>query len=327
MPTTVLVTGGAGYIGAHACLALHQAGFLPVTLDDFSAGQRSRVQWGPLVTADVRDAAAVNAAFAQYQPQAVLHFAGQISVPESVQQPLHAYTTNTLGTVNVLNAMAQHGCQTLVFSSTAAVYGIPTTVPIPETAPLAPINPYGQSKLMVERILADYAAANPTFRYAALRYFNAAGATPKASLGYQRPNPFHVVPMVLRATLGLADPLKVFGTDYPTPDGTAIRDYLHVTDLAHAHVLALQHLLTGQPNLTLNLGTSRGYSVAEVLATAATITGRPVPHTQAPRRAGDPPQLVADATQAATVLGWQPQHSSLANILATDWAWHQTLAA
>jgi UDP-arabinose 4-epimerase len=321
----VLVTGGAGYIGSHTCYALHQAGFTPVVLDDLSAGHQSRVQWGPLAVGDVRDAATVARVLATHQPMAVLHFAGQISVPESVGNPLHAYTTNTLGTLNLLNAMAQHGVQTLVFSSTAAVYGIPSTVPIPESAPVQPINPYGQSKLMVERVLADYAAANPAFRFAALRYFNAAGAAPEVGLGYQRPTPFHLIPMVLRATLGLSDPLKVFGTDYPTPDGTAVRDYIHVLDLAEAHVKALQHLLAGKASLTLNLGTSRGYSVQAVLQIAEQTTGRPVPHSIAPRRAGDPPSLVADAARAQTLLNWQPKRSELAQIISTDWAWHQTL--
>ncbi len=324
--STVLVTGGAGYIGSHTCLALHQAGFTPVVLDDLSAGVPARVQWGVLEVGDVRDASTVQQVMAQYQPAAVLHFAGQISVPESVTNPLYAYTTNTLGTLNVLNAMSAQGVHTLVFSSTAAVYGTPQTVPIPETAPLQPINPYGQSKLMVERILADCAHANPAFRFAALRYFNAAGATPEVGLGYSRPNPFHLIPMVLRATLGLSDPLKVFGTDYPTADGTAVRDYIHVQDLAEAHVKALQHLLAGNANLTLNLGTSSGYSVAEVLKTAEAITSRAVPHQLAPRRLGDPAALVADASLAFQVLGWQPTRSGLANILATDWAWHQTLA-
>ena len=326
MTKTVLVTGGAGFIGAHACWALAQAGFTPVVFDNLSAGRKERVQWGPLVVGDIRDAAAVEAAVAAHKPIAVMHFAAQISVPGSVKDPFTTYTTNTLGSLNVLNAMRKHGVSTLVFSSTAAVYGIPEEVPITEDATLKPINPYGHSKLMVEQMLLDLAKADPSFKFAALRYFNAAGASPELGLGYQRPDPFHLVPMVLLATLGKVPPLTLFGTDYPTPDGTAVRDYVHVADLAEAHVLALQSLLAGGDCLRLNLGTSRGLSVKELMTAAALVTGRPVPHTTGPRRAGDPPVLVADASRAQQVLGWVPSRSGVDDILRSDWAWHQSLA-
>lgn len=323
---TILVTGGAGYIGSHTCRALAAAGFLPVVFDNLSEGHKNRVQWGPLLEADITNPAQLHAAFQQHQPQAVMHFAAQISVPYSVSHPLETFTTNTVGSLNVLQAMQQHGVRTIVFSSTAAVYGTPESSPIPEDAPKNPINPYGHSKRMVETMLETFATAYQ-FRSAALRYFNAAGATPQSNLGYQRQNPFHLIPLALQATLGQRPPLQMFGTDYPTPDGTAVRDYIHVIDLATAHVLALQHLLQAPPatTLALNLGTSQGHSVQQVLNTCQAVTGIPVPHTTAPRRAGDPAQLVANANKAQQLLNWHPQHSTLENIIRTDWLWHQSL--
>ena len=323
---TILVTGGAGYIGAHACRALALEGFSPVVFDNLCAGNAGRVKWGPLVQGDVRNPADLDAAFAAHKPAAVMHFAAQISVPGSVKDPLTTYTTNTLGSLNVLNAMAKYGVKTLVVSSTAAVYGTPESVPIPELAPLTPINPYGQSKLMVECMLADVVKADPAFKFAALRYFNAAGALPEEGLGYTRPDPFHLIPMVMLATLGKVPPLSLFGTDYPTPDGTAVRDYVHVADLADAHVLALQSLLRGGDNLVLNLGSTKGMSVKEIATLSPTITGRPLPHVWGPRRAGDPASLVADATAAHALLGWKPTRSGLEDILRSDWAWHKGLA-
>lgn len=320
-PLPVLVTGGAGYIGAHACKALAENGFLPIAYDNLSAGHATRVQFGPLETGDIRDASRLNAVIAAYKPVAIMHFAALISVPDSVQNPQETWDVNTVGSHVLFSAAKTHGIKHIVFSSTAAVYGTPTTVPIAETAPKAPINPYGQSKLAMETMLADFAAAYG-ITYAALRYFNAAGATPEAGLGYDRAAPFHLIPLALLATLGKRPPLQLFGSDYPTPDGTAVRDYIHVADLSDAHVKALQHLLAGKPSLTLNLGTSHGYSVKEVVETCARVTGHPVPHAMAPRRAGDPAELVADATAAHALLGWNPTRSSLENIIATDWAWH-----
>ncbi|NBX86585.1 MAG: UDP-glucose 4-epimerase GalE, partial [Proteobacteria bacterium] len=312
---------------SHTCRALAAAGFLPVSFDNLSEGKKSRVQWGPLVEGDITNPAHLHAAFQQHQPQAVMHFAAQISVPRSVSHPAETFATNTTGSLNLLQAMQQHKVGTIVFSSTAAVYGTPESSPIAEDAPKHPINPYGHSKLMVETMLQTFATAHQ-FRSAALRYFNAAGATPEANLGYQRQTPFHLIPLALQATLGQRPPLQLFGTDYPTPDGTAVRDYIHVTDLADAHVLALQHLLQAAPatTLALNLGTSQGHSVQQVLATCQKVTGQPVPHTTAPRRAGDPAQLVASSQKAQKILNWQPKNSSLENIIQTDWAWHQSLA-
>lgn len=324
----ILVTGGAGYIGSHVCRALAEAGFLPIALDDLSAGYAARVQWGPLVQADVTDAASLNAAMVAHQPSGVVHLAGKISVPESVSDPLPTYTTNTLGTLNLLGAMRAVGVRACVFSSTAAVYGTPETVPIAENAPLLPINPYGHSKRMAEQLLADAAPAL-NISSVALRYFNAAGATPEAGLGYDRAKPFHLLPMALLATLGRVPPLQVFGTDYATPDGTAVRDYIHVADLANAHVLALQQLLEMQgpaTHLALNLGTGHGASVRQVLDVCASVTGRPVPHTLAARRAGDPAELVADPMAAKTLLGWEPRQSDLKTLVASEWAWQQQLA-
>lgn len=325
---TILVTGGAGYIGSHVCAALYEAGFCPVVLDNLSAGPteviRKRVQWGPLIEADIRDEAALAKAFHTYQPVAVMHFAALIAVGESVTNPAPTYEINVSGSLNLLKAMQQVGVKTLVFSSTAATYGTPTVVPIPETAPTQPINPYGHSKLMVERLLADYGDAYG-LRSVALRYFNAAGARPELGLGYLRHQPSHLIPLLLRGALGLGPALQVMGTDYPTADGTAIRDYLHVADLAEAHVLALRHLLEGGESLTLNVGTSQGASVKEVVAAAETVLQQPIPHSFGPRRAGDPAILVAEAHAIQAALGWQPIRSSLAQIMADDLAWHKSL--
>jgi len=323
----ILVTGGAGYIGSHVCRALAQAGFLPIALDDLSAGHAARVQWGPLVQADVTDATSVRAAMAAHQPVGVVHVAGKISVPESVADPLPTYATNVLGTLTLLEAMQAQGVRGLVFSSTAAVYGTPEVTPIAESAPLRPINPYGHSKRMAEQLLADAAPALGVSSVA-LRYFNAAGATPEVGLGYDRAKPFHLLPMALLATLGRVPPLQVFGTDYPTPDGTAVRDYVHVADLADAHVLALQQVLGVQGPAThraLNLGSGHGASVRQVLDVCAAVTGQPVPHTLAARRAGDPAELVADPTAAKRVLSWAPRQSDLKTLVASEWAWQQQL--
>jgi UDP-glucose-4-epimerase GalE len=326
MSTPVLVTGGAGFIGSHACKSLAEAGFQPIVFDNLSAGSKARVQWGPLEEGDVRDLDRLMQVFATRKPQAVMHFAAQISVPKSVDNPQETYHINTIGSFNLLAAMRAHGVENIVFSSTAAVYGVPQTSPIPENAPKAPINPYGQSKLAVEHMLADFSQAYG-INYAALRYFNAAGATPEAALGYQRPDPFHLVPVAMLAILGKRPPLQLFGTDYPTPDGTAVRDYIHVADLAEAHTLALRHITATHGNLPLNLGTSNGYSVQQILTACHQITGNQVPHTRAPRRPGDPPALVADSSSAKAILKWQPTQSTLAQIIASDWAWHSSLKA
>lgn len=318
----VLVTGGAGYVGSHTCKALAAAGFEPVVYDNLSTGNRWAVRWGPLELGDILDPAALHLAFKRHRPIAVLHFAGAALVGESMREPALYWRQNLAGTLALVEACRIHDVQAFVFSSTCAVYGTPERVPIDEETPKAPINPYGASKLAVERLLADSAMAYG-LRFAALRYFNAAGADPEGEIGEHRPVETHLIPLLLDAVLGLRPPLQVLGTDYPTPDGTAIRDYVHVADLAVAHVRALEHLLAGGAPLVCNLGTGEGHSVRQVIEAAERITGRPVPRIEAPRRPGDPPRLVADPTRARRELGLLPSNPmGLERILETAWAWH-----
>jgi UDP-glucose-4-epimerase GalE len=316
----VLVTGGAGYIGSHAAKALSRAGYLPVTLDNLSRGHATAVRWGPFVQAGLLDAAALDAVFAEHRPVAVMHFAALSTVGESVADPGLYYSNNVAGTLGLLEAMRRAGCGRIVFSSTCATYGLPETLPITEATPQAPVNPYGASKLMVERILADAGAAYG-LEHVALRYFNAAGADPEGEAGEAHDPETHLIPLALAAAAGQGAELAVFGDDYPTPDGTCIRDYIHVTDLARAHLLALERLRAGAPSRAYNLGNGRGFSVRAVIAAAAAVTGRPVPHRFAPRRPGDPPVLVADAALAAAELGWTPERAALETQIADAWAW------
>jgi UDP-arabinose 4-epimerase len=319
---TVLVTGGAGYIGSHACKALAAAGYRPVTYDNLSIGNRWAVRWGPLERGDILDAARLHEVIKLYRPVGVLHFAALALVGESMRAPGLYYRTNVTGAVNLIDACRIHDVPAFVFSSTCAVYGTPERMPIGEDAAPRPINPYGASKLMVERVLDDYDMAYG-LRHVALRYFNAAGADPDGELGEARDVETHLVPLALDAVLGRRPPLEIFGDDYPTPDGTAIRDYIHVSDLAEAHVRALELLLAGGPSRKLNLGTGQGYSVRQVLAAAAAAAGKPVPHAVAPRRPGDPPELVADPRAAFAELGQDlTGRSGLARIVETAWAWH-----
>jgi UDP-arabinose 4-epimerase len=318
----VLVTGGAGYVGSHACKALTLAGFTPVTFDNFSTGNRWAVRFGPLEPGDILDLATVHSAFKRHRPIAVMHFAGAALVGESMREPALYWRQNLTGTLNLVEACRIHEVGAFVFSSTCAVYGTPERVPIDEEAPKAPINPYGASKLAAERLLADAAMAYG-LRFAALRYFNAAGADPEGEIGEHRPVETHLIPLLLDAVLGLRPPLQVLGTDYPTPDGTAIRDYVHVADLAVAHVRALEHLLAGGGSLVCNLGTGEGHSVRQVIEAAERITGRPVPRVEAPRRPGDPPRLVADPGLARERFRLLPSNlAGLERILETAWAWH-----
>lgn len=330
MPTSkghVLVTGGAGYIGSHTCKALAGAGYVPVTLDSMVYGHPWAVQWGPLVEGDLRDADLLDSVFALFRPMAVLHFAAFTSVGESVADPGRYYDNNVGGTIALLEAMRRAGCATVVFSSTAAVYGEPVVpgAPMDETHPLAPVNPYGRAKLAVEGMLADYGAAYG-LRHMSLRYFNAAGADPDGELGEEHDPETHLIPLAIGAALGTRAPLKVFGQDYPTPDGTCVRDYVHVADLARAHILALEHLGAGGAPGSLNLGTGRGHSVREVLDAVGRAAGRPVPHEAAPRRAGDPGLLVAAAGRAREVLGWAPEFTDMDALVATAWRWHAAQA-
>lgn len=323
-----MVTGGAGYVGSHCCKAFAQAGWDVVVYDNLSRGWRDFVYWGPLVEADILDMDALQKAMRTHKPDAVAHFAAVAYVGESVAAPESYYRINTQGSLNVLAAMRQAGVEQLVFSSSCATYGAPAVVPIDEAQPQAPINPYGWSKLIVEKMLADYAVAYG-LRYVALRYFNAAGADPDGEIGERHEPETHLIPLVLRAALEPASPVTVFGTDFATPDGSAVRDYIHVSDLADAHCLALQHLARGGASDMFNLGSQTGASVLEIISAAERIAGRPIPHTLGPRRVGDPPVLVASARKARNVLGWNTRHSSLEDIIATAWAWHtrQTVSA
>lgn len=320
----VLVTGGAGYIGSHACKALAAAGFVPVTYDDLRTGNAWAVKWGPLERGDILDADRLGDVLATYRPAAVMHFAAAALVGESMADPAYYYRQNVAGTLGLLEACRAAGVDHFVFASSCAVYGIPETLPIDETAPCRPINPYGAAKLMAERMLEDWDRAYG-LRYAALRYFNAAGADPDGELGECRAVETHLIPLALEAALGRGQPLSLTGTDFPTPDGTAIRDYVHVSDLADAHLKALHHLLDGGPSLVCNLGTGRGYSVRQVLDAIAEITGRPVPCSIATRRPGDPPELVAAAASARRLLSWTANRSSLKNVIDSAWKWHSAL--
>lgn len=319
---TILVTGGAGYIGSHACKALAAAGYRPVALDNLVYGHKRAVQWGPLELGDILDRPWLDAMLERYRPSAVMHFAAYAYVGESVTDPGKYYRNNVTGTLTLLEAMRDHGVAHIVFSSTCATYGIPDTVPIVETTAQRPINPYGATKLMVERILADFDAAH-AMRWIALRYFNAAGADPDNLIGEAHDPETHLIPLALDAATGRGPALTVFGDDYDTRDGTCMRDYIHVSDLAQAHVLALAALERGVPSQPVNLGNGAGFTVKEVISAVERVTGLTVPHTIGPRRAGDPPSLISDAQRARTLLGWQPDYGDLDRIITTAWAWHQ----
>ncbi len=321
MPPSILVTGGAGYIGSHACKALAQAGYLPVVYDNLSRGHREAVRWGPLVEAELADRARLCAAIAEHRVEAVMHFAAFAYVGELVGDPALYYRNNFSGSLALLEAMRELEVGEIVFSSTCATYGNPESVPIRETAPQNPVNPYGETKLAIERALHWYGQAYG-LRAVSLRYFNAAGADFEGEIGEDHAPETHLVPLVLQAALGRRAAIEVYGTDYPTPDGTAIRDYIHVSDLAAAHVSALARLRAGGAGIALNLGTGQGHSVREVIAAAAAVSGRKVPARDAPRRPGDPPVLVADPSLAAKTLGWQARHSSIETIIGTALAWH-----
>ncbi|MGB6969666.1 MAG: UDP-glucose 4-epimerase GalE [Methyloceanibacter sp.] len=319
---TVLVTGGAGYVGAHACKALSRAGFTPVVFDNLTTGHQSFVRWGPLVEGDVRDHAAVLRAIRSSNVKAVLHFAACAYVGESVADPRKYYANNVVGSLSLLNAMLEAGCDKIVFSSSCSVYGEPKEVPIGESAVKNPLSPYGASKLMVERVLSDYGGAYG-LQSIALRYFNAAGADPEAELGELRDPETHLIPRAMMAIQGHVSDFAVFGDDFPTPDGTAIRDYIHVSDLAEAHVAAVRRLLDGKPGGAFNLGTGRGLSVKQVLDAIAAETGESLPVLHGPRRPGDPAELFADASLIQSELGWHPHLSDLTTIIRTAWAWHR----
>jgi UDP-glucose-4-epimerase GalE len=320
----VLVTGGAGYVGSHACKALYRAGYLPVAYDNLSYGHDWAVRWGPLETGDILDRQRLDDVIARHQPDAVMHFAAYAYVGESVDDPGKYYRNNVAGSLTLLEAVRDHGIGSIIFSSTCAVYGVPEQLPILETTLRQPINPYGNTKLFVERMLEDFAAAHD-LKWVALRYFNAAGADPDCQIGEDHDPETHLIPLVLDAASGRRDAIHVFGTDYDTPDGTCVRDYVHVSDLASAHVLALQGLESGCESGPFNLGNGRGYSVKEVIQAAEQVTGLTIPIIASARRPGDPARLVADASRANEVLGWQPEIGDLNQIVATAWAWHQRM--
>ena len=322
MSQSILVTGGAGYVGSHACKALAKAGHQPVVYDNLSRGHRQAVRWGPLVKGDLHDGATLVASLRDHKIDAVMHFAAFAYVGESVSEPELYYRNNVAGTLSLLRAMRETGVGRLVFSSTCAVYGIPDAVPIRETTPKAPLNPYGETKLAIERTL-HWFGEGYGLRWAALRYFNAAGADPDGDIGEDHDPETHLIPLVLRAALGTGEPVGIFGTDYPTADGSAIRDYIHVADLADAHVRALDRLAAGGENGALNLGTGSGCSVREVIAAVERVVGHKVPSQEAPRRPGDPPELVADPSLARTRLDWRPVCSDLDTIISTALAWER----
>jgi UDP-arabinose 4-epimerase len=316
---TVLVTGGAGFIGSHTCKALAADGFLPVAFDDLSKGHAEFVRWGPFMRGDILDPASLDAAFERHRPSSVIHFAALAYVGESVSQPLAYYRVNVAGLVNVVEAMLRHGTSAIVFSSSCATYGIPDSLPIAESAPQRPINPYGRSKLAGEQILTDARAA-ADLRVAVLRYFNAAGADPDRELLERHDPETHLIPLAIDAATGHGPPLQIFGADYPTADGTCERDFIHVCDLASAHVDALRHLMNaGNPSLTLNLGAGNATSVRNVIHAVERVTGLTVPLILGARRPGDPPVLVADASLARNLLGFKPRLSDLDAMIATAW--------
>jgi UDP-arabinose 4-epimerase len=320
--STILVTGGAGYVGSHACKALAAAGHTPVAYDNLSRGHREFARWGPLEVGELADAAQLDAVFARHRIDAVMHFAALAYVGESVEQPALYYRTNVGGTLELLEAMRRARVNLLVFSSTCATYGVPERMPISEDLPQQPINPYGATKLMIERVLRDYEPAYG-LRSVALRYFNAAGCDPDGEVGEDHEPETHLIPRVLMAADGLLPRIDVFGTDYPTPDGTCLRDYIHVADLADGHVRALDYLQRGGASTAINLGTGRAFSVREVIAAAERVTGRRIPVHEDARRAGDPPVLVADATRARTLLGFAARFTEIEPIVATAWRWHE----
>ncbi len=315
----VLITGGAGYIGSHVAREFSRAGYLPVIFDDLSKGHREATGAFPLVVGDVRDTELLVRAMEDYSVEGVVHLAASSLVAESMQDPVPYFHNNVVGSLSVIEAVVRRRVRYIVFSSTAAVYGLPDEIPISEDAPIRPINPYGESKAMVERLLAS--CSRNAFFYCSLRYFNVAGAHPDGDLGEDHDPETHLIPIVLAAAAGRREAVEVYGGDYDTPDGTAVRDYIHVCDVARAHLLAYEYIKAGR-NLVANLGNQRGYSVREVVEAARRVTGREIPVRLSPRREGDPPVLVADSALARRELGWRPVMSDLETIIETAWRWH-----
>ena len=319
---TVLVTGGAGYIGAHICKALAARGDRPVVFDNLSSGHAHAVQWGPLIEGDIRDRAALDAALAAHPVDAVMHFAASIEVGEGEREPLAFWDNNVGGVITLLQAMAGADVHPLVFSSTCATYGEPQSLPLTEDEPQTPVSVYGRTKLAVETLLADVGAASP-LRYAALRYFNASGASPDGDIGEEHDPESHLIPNALKAAAGIGGALQLFGTDYDTRDGTCVRDYIHVSDLARAHLAALDRLLDGAPSFACNLGSGTGFTVREILDAVEAVVGRPVPFHERPRRPGDAPVLLADTSTAKRLLGFETTHSTPERVIGDAWNFHR----
>lgn len=318
----VLITGGAGYIGSHANLYFNEKGEETVVLDNLSRGHKECVICGKFIKGDIFDSELLDKIFTEHKIDAVLHFAAFAYVGESVEKPAIYYRNNVAGTVNLLDAMVRHGVKNIVFSSTCATYGVPDKMPITEDAEQKPINPYGESKLMVERIISDYALSYG-LHYCVFRYFNAAGADSKGRIGEWHEPETHIIPRILDAAASLRDGISIFGTDYPTRDGTCIRDYIHVTDLADAHYRAYKHLLSGGESAFLNLGTGEGVSIRELVKTVEQITGRKVKVSEAQRRPGDPPELVGGGKKAKAVLDWEAKRSDIETVIRDAWAYHE----
>ena len=316
----LLITGGAGYVGSHTAKTLARAGHQVITYDDLSTGHEWAVRWGPLERGDLRDAPRLYEVFTQYQIDAVLHFAARAYVGESMREPYRYFDNNVGGTICLLRAMHNARVRLLVFSSTCAVYGIPEAIPITETSAPMPCNPYGESKLIIEQML-QWAGICDGLRWVSLRYFNAAGCDPDCETGELHEPETHLIPSLLSSALG-DRPCPIYGADYPTPDGTCVRDYIHVTDLAAAHLCALRYLVEGGQSRSMNLGAGRGFSILEVIESVRAVTGKAARVRMEDRRLGDPPILVAEIDLASRLLRWQPVHSSLEEVLSTAWAWH-----
>jgi len=319
----ILVTGGAGYIGSHTAKLVAQAGHAPVVLDNMSFGHEWAVKWGPLEKGDLADQNFTRDVLVRHKIDSVIHFAASAFVGESVTDPQKYFRNNVVNTLNLLDAMIEVGVKSIVFSSTCATYGVPQKTPIEESHPQAPVNPYGESKLFVEKMLKWYGGAYG-LRWAALRYFNAAGADVDGEIGEDHNPETHLIPLVIAAAMGKLPHVEIFGTDYPTADGTAVRDYIHVNDLAHAHLRALKHLNAGGENLALNLGTGTGQSVRQVIAAVERVSKKQVPVKLTGRRAGDPPALVANPRKAAAILGWRAQYNDIDVIVEHAWRWHSS---
>ncbi len=317
----VLVTGGAGYVGAHICKSLSACGVGVVTFDNLSYGHRDFVKWGPFVKGDLSDTPALRRVFEEFRPSAIMHFAASSYVGESVTDPLKYYRNNVAGAINLLAVAVEFGVKSFVLSSSCATYGIPDSVTITEDNPQNPINPYGETKLVIERMLKSFDEAYG-IRSVPLRYFNAAGADPEADIGEDHSPETHLIPLALDAAMGLRDDITVYGTDYETPDGTCVRDFIHVMDLADAHIKALEYLTEGGESTAFNLGSGSGHSVKEILASVKRVTGRDFKVTLGERRPGDPPRLVASSGKAATKLLWEPARGEIDLIVEDAWRWH-----